>query len=262
MRWLMHDEERALSGGNLTGVVRIGTTVRRALGPWSPTVHHLLRHLEEVRFDGAPRFRGIDDRNREILTYLGGDVGFFPYIWLDESLIRAAQLLRRFHDATAQYQAPNDAAWQFVYPDATRHEVICHNDFAPYNLVFVAERPSAMIDFDTAGPGPRIWDIAYAVYWFVPLYPHDLPYARGLNDLTQANRRMQLFCTAYGIRYTPELLDTVERRLDALCTHLSTRAAQVERVYQKMVEEGHLAGYQQAIRTLRQHRAALEQYLV
>ena len=47
--------------------------------------------------------------------------------------------------------------------------MICHNDVAPYNTVFVDGRPRALIDFDTAGPGPRVWDIAYAAYTFVPL---------------------------------------------------------------------------------------------
>jgi thiamine kinase-like enzyme len=36
--------------------------------------------------------------------------------------------------------------------------VICHNDFAPYNLVFTDWRPHAIIDFDTAGPRPRAWN--------------------------------------------------------------------------------------------------------
>ena len=55
------DAEARLQGGNLTGVVRIGETVRRAPGPWTPAVHALLRHLEYVGFTGSPRALGMDE---------------------------------------------------------------------------------------------------------------------------------------------------------------------------------------------------------
>lgn len=48
-------------------------------------------------------------------------------------------------------------------------EVICHNDVAHYNTVFVAGRPVAFIDRDPAAPGPRVWDLVYAAYRLVPL---------------------------------------------------------------------------------------------
>ena len=32
--------------------------------PSSPAVHALLRHLESVGFDGAPRLLGVDERGR------------------------------------------------------------------------------------------------------------------------------------------------------------------------------------------------------
>src|SRR5215211_2112417 len=107
-----------------------------------------------------------------MLTYIAGEVGAYPLpalMWSDEALTDAVRLLRRLHDATLGYSAPEGDEWQLAYPDPTRHEVICHNDAAPYNTVFVDGRPRALIDFDTAGPGPRIWDVAYAAYTFVPL---------------------------------------------------------------------------------------------
>ena len=38
----MH-QEIPLRGGNVSTVVRVGETVRRNAGPWTPTVHALLR---------------------------------------------------------------------------------------------------------------------------------------------------------------------------------------------------------------------------
>ena len=54
--------EVLLPGGlaNRGAVVRIGDTVRRPQRRTSPSVHALLRHLETVGFDGAPRFLGVD----------------------------------------------------------------------------------------------------------------------------------------------------------------------------------------------------------
>ena len=37
--------EKVLTGGSMTAVVRVGNTVRRTAGPWTPTIHMLLRHL-------------------------------------------------------------------------------------------------------------------------------------------------------------------------------------------------------------------------
>src|SRR5690349_7680727 len=65
--------EQRLSGGNTGGAVRIGDTVRRAAGPWTPAVHALLQHLEAVGFAGAPRAHGFDEQGREVLTYLPGE---------------------------------------------------------------------------------------------------------------------------------------------------------------------------------------------
>ena len=145
------DEEVPLTGGRLTaGVVRVGDTTRRPSGPHSAFVSRLLRHLEAVGFDGAPRALGVDERGRDVLTFVDGwvppNLDHFP----DGTLVAAARLLRRFHDATAGSEL------------AAGHEVVCHNDASPCNAVFVAARPVALIDFDHAAPGARQRDVAYA----------------------------------------------------------------------------------------------------
>jgi hypothetical protein len=61
------EAEIPLAGGDVTeGVVRVGDTVRRPVGPHSPLVHALLAHLESVGFEGAPRFLGIDGSPRSL----------------------------------------------------------------------------------------------------------------------------------------------------------------------------------------------------
>ncbi|MFF3601870.1 phosphotransferase, partial [Kitasatospora indigofera] len=103
---------------------------------------------------------GFDDAGREVLSYLPGDVGHHPlpdWLWRSSVLEESAALLRRIHDASVPLVA-RDAHWQL--PTHEPVEVICHNDVAPYNLVFTDGRVSGIIDFDTASPGPRIWDLA------------------------------------------------------------------------------------------------------
>jgi hypothetical protein len=71
--------EIPLAGGDVTeGVVRVGNTVRRPVGPHSPLVHALLAHLEYTGFTGAPRFLGIDGSGREVLSYIDGEVAGQP----------------------------------------------------------------------------------------------------------------------------------------------------------------------------------------
>nr|WP_026876336.1 hypothetical protein [Jiangella gansuensis] len=49
-------------------VVRVGETVRRPVMPWSAAVQALLLHLEAVGFPYAPRFLGLDEHGREVLS--------------------------------------------------------------------------------------------------------------------------------------------------------------------------------------------------
>jgi hypothetical protein len=259
------EQEKPLYGGNVTGAVRIGQTVRRRTGPWSTTVHTLLRHLEVNGFPGAPRFLGMDDQGREILTFIDGEVGHYPLppsLWSEESLVAVAHFLRRYHDATVSYIPPPDARWQFVYPDHSQHEIICHGDVAPYNLIYQGSKPHALIDFDTAGPGPRLWDLAYAAYRFVPLsYAQDMQ-DLGLSDPFSQGSRLYLFCQEYELKQPyVEVLDFVEHRLQAMCNWLSEGAATGDLARQRLVHEGHLDFYQREIVSFQKHRPLLQQRL-
>jgi hypothetical protein len=42
----LDEEEVVLAGGNVGGAVRVGSSVRRVTGPWTPAVHALLAHLQ------------------------------------------------------------------------------------------------------------------------------------------------------------------------------------------------------------------------
>jgi len=190
----IEEPEVPLAGGRLTdGVVRVGHTTRRPRGSHSPFVHRLLRHLHAVGFDGAPRVLGIDERGREVLSFVDGwvppNLDHFP----DRTLMAAGRLLRRFHDATTGSEL------------AGEHEVVCHNDPSPCNFVFVGERPVALIDFDHAAPGDRLRDVAYAG-WLWTLSADDGP------PVAEQARRLRLMAENYGLSDTRALVDAVLRR--------------------------------------------------
>jgi Ser/Thr protein kinase RdoA (MazF antagonist) len=153
-----HDkaDREELAGGNVTAVVRIGDAVHRTAGPWTPTIHRLLRHLRARGLAWVPRPLGMAD-GREVLTYLPGTVPRYPmpaWVWTDPVLSGAAARLAAFHQAGRDFELA-DARWQL--PAHSPAEVVCHNDFARYNLVFDERRTIVgAIDCDAASPGPRV----------------------------------------------------------------------------------------------------------
>ena len=76
-------EERLAGGAQTAGVVRVGDTVRYPAHPRSEFVDGLLRHLERVGFDGAPRALGYDVQGRQVLTFVEGEVFQAPrcFVW-------------------------------------------------------------------------------------------------------------------------------------------------------------------------------------
>lgn len=264
----MLEKEELLHGGNVNEVTRIGNTVHRTTD-WNPFVHKLLRHLEKQDFEGAPKFIGIDDKGREILSFIPGEVpgnhypDFKPYIWSDRSLIKCAELLRHYHDAVQGFEISSfrpSIENENLVIKGYEDEVICHNDAALYNIVFKDESPIALIDFDLAAPGPRIWDIVYMLYTSVPLASFAIDYTTGKSikydaELHAADRRrrISLFFKSYGISQPNDIKSWTIRRIKTLCNTLTQGAAQGNKAYQKMIEEGHVSHYEKEIIFLQEH---------
>jgi Ser/Thr protein kinase RdoA (MazF antagonist) len=233
----MSPEPEPLAGGNVSGsVVRVGDTVRRPAGPWTPAVHALLRHLHEIGFDGAPLPVGLDAEGREVLTFLPGTVPWpdrFELLEPSERLVGVARLIRHFHDAVASFSPPAGASWQVLIP-AEGDEIIAHNDLAPWNLV-IGQSRCAFIDWDAAAPGSRLWDLAYAAHGFVPLSAGarwqglDLP------------RRLEAFAAAYGLDEAQrrQLLPMLGRRTRSMHDFLAAGAADGLEPWARLWRQGH-----------------------
>ncbi|GAA2278175.1 trifolitoxin immunity domain-containing protein [Streptomyces ruber] len=180
--------EVPLPGGFVNAVVRVGDTVRRPASANTEYVGELLRLFEARGWRGAPRFLGVDERGREVLTYLEGHVAWEPRqpaaVSSDESLAAAARLVREFHDLTAGTPAAGD------------QEVVCHNDLSPKNTVYRPAggelRPVAFIDWDVAAPGARIHDVAHVCWQYLGLGP-------AVTDASEAARRVRLVADSYAL---------------------------------------------------------------
>ncbi len=180
----MTDCEIALEGGRVTaGVVKIGDTVRRPVGSDRSLQQALLVYLESRGFAATPRFLGVDDLGREILTFLPGDVPTDLRHFSDSQISAAAKLLRQFHDATTDFEEVR----------RRKAEVLCHNDWGPTNAVFHAEMPYGIIDFDTVAPGMRAWDLGYSAFTWLNF---------GNSEYTgdEQIRRLIVFSDAYGLK--------------------------------------------------------------
>lgn len=249
-----HDEELALSGGNLSNVVRIGDTVRRSTGPWTPAVHDLLRHLESVGMQGVPRALGFDSQGREVLSYLAGEVPVsepWPqHVWSLSTIADVGKWLANYHRAVSGYRPDSASRWWLGEGAPGPGEIVCHNDFAPYNAVFSSGRVTGVIDWDVAGPATPAWDLAFCTWQWVPLHHPQLAASLGGPDETAQAKRVRLLCDSYGHTDAAELLRLVERRVDASRSGLLTRANAGDLMSQRLIDDGHVREMERTIHYL------------
>ena len=225
-------DEHMLTGGNVSdAVTRIGLTVRKPAGPHTTSVHGLLSHLHAAGFTGSPRSLGVDKRGRHVLDYVPGQMADTMPPLDHGDLYRLGQLIRDLHDKSEDFSVPAGAHWN-VAIRADRGDLICHHDLAPWNLVRDAGR-WVFIDWDGAGPGSRLWDLAYAAKGFVPFVAEGDPAADG--------PRLRVLADGYGLdaaqrRELPPLIGAHTRGMFDLLRRSSLTGAQP---WARLYGEGH-----------------------
>lgn len=182
MTWTSDGTEVPLLGGDVTeSIVRIDDTVRRPRSRSSEAVRTVLTHLEHVGFAGAPRFLGVDDRDRDVLSFIVGDVAGRPApAWVadDDRAISVARLLRAYHDAVAALGVPEVFEASRLpepadLPPALQldRDLIGHRDVTLENVVFRDGQAVALIDFDLARASSRVEDVCNMLQWWAPWMP-------------------------------------------------------------------------------------------
>ncbi|GAB2495924.1 aminoglycoside phosphotransferase family protein [Luteococcus sediminum] len=237
-------DEEVLAGGNASGrVVRIGDTVHK---PWLPTTSRMisyLAHLEAAGLD-VPHVHGRDSLGRVILDYVPGSLAM-DRAPLDLATIeRVGSLVRRTHDASATF--PVDTAWGVLLP-ASEPDLVCHNDLATWNLVIDGDR-LVFIDWDGAGPSSRLWDLAYSAIAFAHLFPGA--------DVVASADRLRCFVAGYDADddLRVALPEALERRSQAMWSHLEQAHSTGHEPWATMFREGHGEHWAGTTRFIATHR--------
>jgi len=238
-------EGEPLVGGHTAPVVRVGDTVRRVAGPWTPQVAALLTGLRAAGVAGVPEHRGLDGQGREVVAWVEGDVPVYPmpaWAWDDAVLVDVARAVRSVHDAAADLDLPR-TGWRRAAVEPV--ETVCHGDVAPYNAVFVDARLVGLIDWDHALPAPRGWDLGYLAYRFVSLTPPGHRDGRpGSGPPAEQWRRVRLLAQAYGGVDAVEIVRWAVRRLEDLIAYSYAEAAAGNAALQHTIDAGHVRLYE------------------
>ena len=257
----MSAPEVPLPGGKLNRVVRVGNTVRRRAGPWSPTIHALLHHVRSRGFCFAPEPLGFDEEGREVLEYIPGDtVGdAYPWprwVWSEALLEQVGRATAEYHEAVADFVPPEPVTWQL--PPISNSPLACHHDLAPYNAVTQDGELAAFIDWDLAGPGSVQSEVAFIAWQWVPLLPPEDTRDFDWAEPPDVGRRLQILLDSYGLQDRSDFIDRVIDRVVLQYEGIAARAAQGIAGYVQIVREGHVEQMMRTADYLRSARSQLQ----
>lgn len=247
-----HSEEIALEGGNVNpgAVVRIGNTVRRPTGVGSAAVHQVLIHLDQVGFTHAPRFLGVDEQKREVLSFIPGVNVWESRHQLLRTLdgVRAiGKIVRELHDALATYSPPKGAVWNNILRDPrSTDQRLIHGDLAPWNLVAEPDaHECGVIDWDTVAPGRLEWELAYTLQTVAFLWGDPPPWEPRPFTIEETVARVTAFADGYQLDDTLLVgsIETAAERSHAMARFIEQRAEQGDPAFTKMRDEGHASAW-------------------
>lgn len=243
-----------LKGGRENKIYKKDNCIYRPAEKWSQNIHSYLRYLHDVGFNKVPYPFAITSDGFEVLSYIEGKVyhqTLPEFVKADETLIAVAMMLKEFHDYGTAYINKLDGTEEWMLCTRKPIETMCHGDFAPYNIVFDKKKVAGMIDFDTLHPGPRMWDIAYALYRWTPLM--DPNNRENFGNEHDKQRRLKLFCDSYGLIDIKEneIIGWVIKRLEYLIEYMNQEAEKGNETCIKNIKDGHLDSYLSDINYLR-----------
>jgi hypothetical protein len=224
------------AGAQQSDATLIDGVVHKTVGPWTPAVRTLLRHLEQAGFAGAPRVAG------DGYSFVPGESPQ-PLMWSDEAVGGVGTLLRGLHDATASFTVTDAMSWQ---PNWLRDLggddiVVGHCDTGPWNIVGEHGRADALVDWEFAGPVDRLWELAETVWLNAQLHDDDIAEMHGLPDA--AARAGQARAIVDGYALPAARRDELVDRLADVAIHGARHEAVAEGVTMQSTEAVSASGY-------------------
>ncbi len=253
-------QEEALEFGTVSSAVKVGDTVRRQAGPWTPTIHALLQFLNEHDFAYAPTPLGMDEQGREIISYLPGVAASRPWphvLLTDEGIKQAAKMLRSYHDIVQNFTPSTDAEWRIGKVPLLPGQIIRHGDLGPWNTLWRQDTLTGLIDWDFAEPGERITDLAQLAYYFIPLRGDDGWKQAGFTERPDFGQRLRLLCTHYGSFTPDEVLSELSSWLDEELRRMHDLGGQNIEPWASFVKRGDITELTQDKEWIHTLRAAL-----
>ena len=194
-------EDGATKSGSVNSVQRVGDTVRRPKGHWTPNIHALLDHLEINGFGGAPRAAGFDEFGREILSYIPGRVALRPWpkeMRSHDGIKELATWLFDYHALVRDFVPPAPNTWRIPDSMWSTESIVRHGDLGPWNTIWHQGHLAAVIDWDQAEPGSSLEDVAQMAWYNVPLRGHEHAQAVGEFTIADLRKRFHVLCETYG----------------------------------------------------------------
>jgi len=152
-----------LAGGYRSAARREGDTVDR--GATSQYAVELLEFLTAHEWPYSPALISSNSEG-SVVAYIDGTAAITPEQRAaaaeDHALASTARIVRELHDLTVGSRL------------AAGGEVACHNDLDPRNTIYRsvgdALFPIALIDWDLAGPGKRVDDLAHVCWTYTGIH--------------------------------------------------------------------------------------------
>ncbi|MEO3796844.1 phosphotransferase [Nonomuraea sp. B10E15] len=186
-------EEPLPGGNNALQVVRAGETVRRTRDAGSAFAARVLTYLESVGYLHAPRYLGIDDHGRDILSFIPGTTTDHPTQRAHGAYAAGGRMLRELHAVTAGHALAAD------------RECVIHGDPGPFNAIFQQGLPVAFIDWSSCRPGDRLDDLGYMAWtWCIQ--------SQGRVTIAEQAWHLRELRDGYGTVEPAHLLEAMVRR--------------------------------------------------
>jgi len=260
----MREVEHELGGGvaNAGRVTRDGGYVLRPSNPHTRSIHTFLTALRGTGFEGASLPVDVQPDGRECLRFIEGDVAIPPFpAWAqtDESLASIAQLMHRFHRASALVGVDSDT-WSDEMADPAGGPIVCHNDVCLENVVFRDGEAVGLLDFDFAAPGRPIYDLAQFARMCVPI---DDDLSSAPLGWVGSNRpaRLRLIADTYGLDLTGrrEMLHVLDHAMEHGGSFVQRRVDAGDPNFIRMLDEmGGMERYRRRARWWHASRATFD----